>query len=134
MRQRDVTNGIAECQRVVTARPAIDFAAVKSFIGIAAVMKLLGITVTKTQHRGSCPLHGSTRGTARCFSVHQEKNVFHCFKCGQSGNALDLWSKATQQTPYDAAVDLYTRLGIELPKLTPLAEQGRGTRNSESRQ
>jgi transposase InsO family protein len=112
--QRSATGSSDECQRVVTPRPAIDFEAVKSRIGIAAVLRLLGIEVTKSQHRGACPLHGSTSGTARCFSASQEKNVFHCFKCGQSGNALELWAKATQQTPYDAAVDLCQRLGIEL--------------------
>ena len=125
--QRVVTDSSVECQRVVTARPAIDFKAVKSIIGIAAVMKLLGITVTQTQHRGGCPLHGSTRGTSRCFSASQEKNVFKCFKCGQSGNALELWAKATSQTPYDAALDLGQRLGIERPTLTQ--ETGTGKRN-----
>jgi hypothetical protein len=124
LRQRDVTSGSVECQRVVTedstecqrvvtARPALDFEAVKSRIGIGAVLKLLGIETTKSQHRGSCPLHGSTRGTSRCFSANGQKNVFHCFKCGQSGNALELWAKATQQTPYAAALDLCGRLGIE---------------------
>ena len=119
--QRVVTDGSIECQRVVTDRPAIDFAAVKSLISIGAVLKLLGVEVAKSQHRGSCPLHGSTRGTSRCFSANQEKNVFHCFKCGRSGNALDLWAKATKQTPYDAALDLCVRLGIELPTLTPVS-------------
>jgi len=132
LRQRVVTEGSAECQRVVTgdspecqrvvmARPAIDLAAVKSRTGIAAVLTLLGVEVTKVQHRGACPLHGSTSGTSRCFSANCQKNVFQCFKCGQSGNALDLWAKATQQTPYDAALDLYARLGLELPTLTPVS-------------
>jgi putative transposase len=121
--QRVVTDSSTECQRVVTARPTIDFAAVKSLIGIGAVLKLLGVEATKVQHRGACPLHASTRGTSRCFSANQQKNVFHCFKCGQSGNAFALWSKATRQTPYDAAIDLCARLGIELPTLS----QGTGT-------
>lgn len=120
------------CQRAVTVRPAIDFEAVKSILGIAAVLKLLGIEVTKSQHRGCGPLHGSARGTSRCFSARCQKNVFQCFKCGRSGNALDLWAKATQQAPDDAAIDLCARLGIELPTLRTDAEQGRGTRNSGS--
>jgi putative transposase len=128
LRQRVVTDGSTECQRVVTTRPAIDFEAVKSGIGIGAVLKLLGVEMVKGQHRGACPLHGSTRGTAGCFSANGQKNVFHCFKCGQSGNALELWAKATQQTPYDAALDLYARLGIELP--TRDDESGTGKRNS----
>ena len=125
--QRIVTGSTTECQRVVTARPAIDFEAVKSGIGIGAVLKLLGVETTKSQHRGSCPLHGSTRGTARCFSANCQKNVFNCFKCGQSGNALELWAKATGQTPYDAALDLCARLGIELPMLNQ--ETGTGKRH-----
>ncbi len=119
--QRVVTDASTGCQRVVTARPAIDFTAVKSLISIGAVLKLLGVEVAKSQHRGSCPLHGSTRGTSRCFSANQEQNVFHCFECGHSGNALDLWAKATKQTPYDAALDLCVRLGIELPTRTPVS-------------
>lgn len=116
--QRTVTDDPSECQRIVTARRAIDFAAVKSLIGIGAVLTLLGVEATKVQHRGACPLHGNSSGTARCFSANLDKNVFQCFKCGQSGNALELWSKATQQTPYDAAIDLCRRLGIEVPTLT----------------
>ena len=121
LRQRMATDGSVECQRIVTARPAIDFVAVKSVIGIGAVLKLLGVETAKVQHRGPCPLHGSTRGTARCFSANQEKNVFQCFKCGQSGNALELWSKATRQTPYDAAIDLCRRLSIELPNASQVS-------------
>jgi putative transposase len=125
--QRVVTDSSAECQCVATVRPAIDFAAVKSLIGIVAVLKLLGVEMTKVQHRGCRPLHGSTSGTSRCFSANGQKNVFQCFKCGHSGNALDLWSKATQQTPYDAALDLCARLGIEPPTLNQ--ETGTGKRN-----
>src|SRR5207249_1118956 len=101
------------------SRPAIDFAAVKAAVTIAAVLQLLGSSLhgRGTQQRGPCPLHGSTSGTSRCFSAHLDKNAFHCFKCGRSGNALDLWAAATGQTPYDAAVDLCARLGIPLPIL-----------------
>ena len=111
-----------------TPRPAIDFAAVRAVVNIAAVLQLLGFqanTTNGSQQRGPCPLHGSNARTSRCFSAHLDLNAFHCFKCGCSGNALDLWAKATQQTPYDAAVDLCQRLAIPLPTLpTP-------TRNRE---
>jgi putative transposase len=93
-------------------RPAIDFAAVRAAITLAAVLQLLGAPV---RTRGPCPLHGSTTGTSRCFSAHLEKNMFHCFKCGNSGNALDLWAKAKNLSIYDAAIDLCERLNIPLP-------------------
>ncbi len=107
-----------QCQPAVTPRPAIDFAAVRAAITMAAVLQLLGFQAASTrgtQQRGPCPLHGSTSGTNRCFSVNLEQQAFHCFKCGRSGNALDLWAQATQQSPYDAAVDLCDRLAIPLP-------------------
>ena len=105
----------------VEARPAIDFAAIKAVVHIAAVLQLLGCTgqTRFSQHRGPCPLHGTQRGTARCFTAHLERNVFHCFKCGQSGDAIDLWARATKQLPYDAAVDLCAKLGIPLPLMHP---------------
>jgi putative transposase len=114
-----------QCQSVVTARPAIDFAAVKAAVSMAAVLQLLGCQVHArgAQHRGPCPLHGSTSGTSRCFSAHLDQNIFHCFKCGRSGNALDLWALATNQTPYDAAIDLCERLHIALPTVTRNREE-----------
>ena len=106
------------------ARPAIDFAAVRAAVTIAAVLQLLGFQPNSTrgaQQRGPCPLHGSTSGTSRCFSANLDQHVFHCFKCGRSGNALDLWAQANRLTPYDAAIDLCDRLGIVLPTLSALA-------------
>ncbi len=46
-----------------------------------------------------------------------KKNIFHCFKCGCGGNALELWAKVHQLTLYDAAIDLCQRLNIAVPLL-----------------
>ena len=102
--------------------PAIDFAAVHAAITMAAVLALLGLRINANhaaQHRGPCPLHGSSSGTSRSFSANLDKHIFHCFKCGRSGNALELWAHANQQTIYDAAIDLCERLKIPLPTLPP---------------
>ena len=101
-----------------SSRPAIDFAAVRAAITIAQVLMLLGFTPRSAYHgqqRGACPLHGSTGGTARCFSVNTNAHTFHCFKCGRSGNALDLWATANRLSIYDAAIDLCQRLNVPLP-------------------
>ena len=104
------------------SRPAIDFAAVRAAITIAQVLTLLGF-VPRSDHagqqRGACPLHGSTHGTARCFSVNTNAHTFHCFKCNRSGNALELWAAANRLSIYDAALDLCQRLNIPLPTLAP---------------
>jgi transposase InsO family protein len=103
-----------------SSRPAIDFAAVRAAITIAQVLTLLGF-VPRSDHagqqRGDCPLHGSTQGAARCFSVNSNAHTFHCFKCNRSGNALDLWAIANRLSIYDAVLDLCQRLNIPLPIL-----------------
>jgi len=109
-------------------RPAIDFTAVRAAITISQVLTLLGFLPRSDysgQQRGACPLHGSTHGTARCFCVNTNAHTFHCFKCGRSGNALDLWAAANHLTIYDAAVDLCQRLNITLPLLTSPATGNR---------
>ena len=104
----------------VPQRPAIDFPAVRAAVTMSAVLALLGFqpgSAHGTEQRGPCPLHGSTSGTSRCFSVNLDTHTFQCFKCGRSGNALDLWAQAQRLTTYDAAIDLCDRLGIALPTL-----------------
>jgi putative transposase len=105
-----------------SSRPAIDFTAVRAAITIAQVLALLGF-VPRSDHagqqRGTCPLHGSTSGTARCFSVNTQAHTFHCFKCGRCGNALELWAAANRLSPYDAALDLCQRLNLPVPTLLP---------------
>ncbi len=116
------------CQPAAAPRPAIDFVAVRSAVTLAAVLQLLGFRPNSTrgaQQRGPCPLHGSTAGTSRCFSANLAEQVFHCFKCGRSGNALDLWAQANHLTPYDAAIDLCQRLGIPLPTLPTTPQRNR---------
>jgi hypothetical protein len=125
-RRRQVRQALHEQQQATPgptaqpARPALDFAAVRAALSIAAVLQLLGYEPGRSQgaaHRGPCPLHGSSSGTSRCFSVNTTHNVFQCFKCGRRGNALDLWAAATGQAPYDAALDLCQRLNITPPTL-----------------
>jgi hypothetical protein len=126
--QRQAQQQRPQVPPAAAARPAIDFDAVRAAITLAAVLQLLGFQANSThgaQQRGPCPLHGSTSGTSRCFSANLEEQRFHCFKCGRSGNALDLWAQANRLNIYDAAIDLCQRLGIPLPNLPPT------TRNSE---
>jgi putative transposase len=106
----------------LTSRPAIDFAAVRATVSLAAVLQLLGFPSGRkpgAQQRGPCPLHASTSGTSRCFSANLEQQIFHCFKCGRSGNALDLWAQANRLSTYDAALDLCRRLQLPLPTRSP---------------
>ena len=114
-------------------RPAIDFNALHALITMSAVLQLLGFqprTTRGAQQRGPCPLHGSASGTSRCFSANLDQHIFHCFKCGKSGSALDLYAHATRQSIYDAALDLCQRLQLPVPQL-PSSTFRPDTRNRE---
>jgi DNA primase len=102
--------------------PAIDYRTLRSSIGLTEVLKLIDYeprTRQGQQLRGGCPLHGSRLPTSRSFAAHLGKNVYHCFVCQASGNALDLWVALTQQNLYAAALDLCGRLGRSVPWLRP---------------
>jgi len=100
--------------------PLLDWRQARADLRLADVLALLGWTARTRRGvpvRGPCPLHGSRSATSRSFSAHLDKNVWHCFRCGASGNALDLWAQATRQELYPAVVDLYRRLGRAIPWL-----------------
>jgi len=99
----------------------IDFRTLRSEVGIAAVLRLLGFVPSQRrgpQVRGPCPVHGRHRERSRSFSAHLEKDAYHCFHCGSSGNQLDLWAAATRQPLYQAAIDLCERLHRPVPWLS----------------
>jgi DNA primase len=98
--------------------PGIDFAELRRQVRLCQVLDLLGFEAVSrwgAQVRGPCPIHGATRPRGRVFSAHLEKQLWHCFRCGAGGNALDLWLAVTKQPVYAGALDLCRRLGLEVP-------------------
>jgi DNA primase len=98
--------------------PGVDFQAVRAKVSISDVLGLVGFTPCQTrgdQLRGPCPIHGSTSPGSRIFSVHLARNAFRCFKCGSSGNQLDLWAAVRKTTLHAATIDLCRRLQIDIP-------------------
>jgi DNA primase len=110
--------------------PLIDLRQARSEIHLSAVLALLGFeprTRCGDQVRGACPVHGSQSPTSRSFAAHLGKNVWHCFRCGASGNALDLWARATGQPLYAAVLELYRRLARPVPWLQSVAKKDKST-------
>ena len=98
--------------------PAIDYRRARAELRLADVLALIGYQ-PRTRHglqwRGPCPVHGS-RSTRSCsFAAHLGKNVFHCFRCGASGNALDLWVARSRLPLHAAVLDLCQRLEQPVP-------------------
>jgi CHC2 zinc finger len=75
--------------------PAIDYRRARAELPLAEVLTLIGYTPPScagVQLRGPCPLHGSRSKASRVFAAHLGRNLYHCFRCGAGGNALDLWA------------------------------------------
>jgi hypothetical protein len=99
--------------------PLLDWRQAKSEMALAVVLELLHWEPTAragVQVRGPCPVHGSSPHS-RVFSAHLGRDIWQCFRCGASGNALDLWAQVTGQELYPAVLALYHRLGRTPPWL-----------------
>jgi DNA primase len=100
--------------------PGIDYRQARAQLRLAEVLALIDYRPRQRvgpQWRGPCPLHGSESPTSRSFAAHVGKNVFHCFRCGRAGNALDFWVAWTRQDLHAAVLDLCQRLGQDVPWL-----------------
>lgn len=103
--------------------PLLDLRQARADVRLEEVLHLLGWTArvrAGAQVRGPCPVHESQSPTSHVFSAHLGRGVWHCFRCGASGNALDLWAQGTRQEIYPAVLDLYRRLGRTAPRLQPV--------------
>jgi DNA primase len=100
--------------------PAIDYRQARAQLRLARVLELIGYQPRRrhgAQWRGRCPLHGSHSAASCVFSAHLGKNLFHCFRCGAGGNALDLWAALQCLPLHEAVVDLCRRLDEPVPWL-----------------
>jgi len=61
---------------------------------------------------GSCPFH---KEKTPSFTVNAEKQIYHCFGCGEGGNAFSFLMKIGNMTFPEAVRHLAGKLGITLP-------------------
>jgi len=76
---------------------------------------------------GLCPFHGEKTPS---FSVSPDKQIFHCFGCGEGGNVFSFIMKADNLTFPEAVTELAKRASLSLPQvaLSPAAERTERTR------
>ncbi|MBB4825749.1 DNA primase [Sporosarcina luteola] len=75
---------------------------------------------------GLCPFHGESTPS---FSVSEDKNLFHCFGCGASGNAITFVMDIENTTFTEAISKLADRAGIEVT--VPMASMAASTQKNE---
>jgi len=72
------------------------------------------ITLKKAgkNHRGLCPFHSEKTPS---FMVNEEKQIFHCFGCGEGGDVFTFLMKVGQFSFPQAVEELAKRYGVKLP-------------------
>jgi DNA primase len=64
-------------------------------------------------YRGLCPFHSEKTPS---FMVNEEKQIFHCFGCGEGGDVFTFLMKIGQLTFRQAVEELAKRYGVKLPR------------------
>ena len=63
-------------------------------------------------HIGLCPFHGEKTPS---FTVSDERGLYHCFGCGESGTVFSFLMKVERVEFLDAVTQLAARAGVSLP-------------------
>ncbi len=88
----------------------------KGQIDIISVIQSAGVDLHRrgAHHWGLCPFHGEKTPS---FTVNADRQRFHCFGCGESGDVIDFVRKINGFSLPDAL----RHLGIERGPMTPQA-------------
>jgi len=72
------------------------------------------VTLKKTgkNYKGLCPFHSEKTPS---FMVNEEKQIFHCFGCGEGGDVFTFLMKVGQFSFPQAVEELAKRYGVQLP-------------------
>ncbi len=89
----------------------VDFKAVKEAADFAVVLARTGVQAKQegAELVAHCPFHDDKRPSLR---VNPKKGLFHCFGCGQGGNALDFVARKERLTIKQAAERLAEWSGL----------------------
>jgi DNA primase len=80
--------------------------------------------------KGLCPFHGEKTPS---FHVHEPRQFFHCFGCGEKGDVISFLVKIEQRPFMDVLTDLAGAAGVDLDvrPLTPAERRARQEQESE---
>ena len=80
---------------------------------VAVVGRYVGLKKSGTSHKGLCPFH--TEKTPS-FHVHPEKQIYHCFGCGEGGDVFGFLMRQDQLSFPEAVRSLAKQVGVEIPE------------------
>src|SRR5512145_3135592 len=74
-------------------------------------------------HKALCPFHSEKTPS---FSVNPERQIFHCFGCGEGGNVFGFIMKREGMSFPEAVRFLAARKGIAVPDFSPGNREEKG--------
>jgi DNA primase len=90
---------------------------IEDLIARVDLVELIGSRLPLKKHgkeyKACCPFHGEKTPS---FTVVPDKNFYHCFGCGEHGNALGFLMKHDNLGFIEAIEDLADRVGVEIPR------------------
>lgn len=79
--------------------------------------------------KGLCPFHAEKTAS---FHVHEQRQFFHCFGCGEKGDVFTFLTKIEQRSFMEVLRDLAGQAGIDLPEKPMSPAEKRALADAES--
>ncbi len=87
---------------------------------VALISEYVTLRKKGQNHFGLCPFHEEKTPS---FSVHADRQIFHCFGCGKGGNAISFLMEIEKLNFIEAVRVLAQKVGIELPRETERSDE-----------
>ncbi len=79
--------------------------------------------------KGLCPFHAEKTPS---FHVHEQRQFFHCFGCGEKGDVFSFLVKIEQRSFMEVLRDLAHQAGVDIPEHTLTPAERKAAEESES--
>jgi DNA primase len=80
---------------------------------VSVIGEYVSLKRTGVNHKGLCPFHNEKSPS---FNVNAQKQFFHCFGCGKSGDVISFVSELEGKSFMETLRELAKRGGVELPE------------------
>jgi DNA primase len=79
--------------------------------------------------KGLCPFHAEKTPS---FNVHEQRQYFHCFGCGEKGDVFSFLTKIEQRSFMEVLRDLAREAGLDLPEFKQSPAERKAAAEAES--
>lgn len=80
---------------------------------VALIGERIPLKKSGRNHMACCPFHNEKTPS---FSVSEDKQLYHCFGCGESGNAISFLMAYDRLDFVSAIEELAARIGVDVPR------------------